>query len=108
MFSLYLRIVPACILFSTLLMPCVSAQELSAGPARLTIPDGTPITLQLTESVSSAHARVGDLLDFVVVRDVSVEGFTVIPAGTVASGSVTGVTPKRFLGIGGKVALKLD
>ena len=31
-----------------------------------------------------------------------------IPAGTVARGSVTGVKGKRFLGIGGKVALKLD
>ena len=108
MFSQYLRNVPACILLSTLLMPCVSAQEMSTVPARLTIPDGTPIQLQLTESVCSAHARVGDLLNFVVVRDVSVEGFTVISAGTVASGSVTGVKGKRFLGIGGKVALKLD
>ena len=108
MFSLYLRNVPACILLSTLLMPCVSAQEMSTVPARLTIPDGTPIQLQLSESVSSAHARVGDLLDFVVVRDVSVEGFTVVRAGTVASGSVTGVKHKRFLGMGGKVALKLD
>ena len=67
-----------------------------------------PIELQLAESVSSAHARVGDLLDFVVVRDVSVEGYTVIPAGTLARGSVTGVKGKRFLGIGGKIALKLD
>jgi hypothetical protein len=108
MFSLYLRNVPACILLSTLLMPCVSAQEMSTVPARLTIPDGTPIQLQLAESVSSAHARVGDLLDFVVVRDVSVEGFTVIPAGSVASGSVTAVQRKRFLGIGGKVALTLN
>jgi hypothetical protein len=108
MFSLDLRNVPACILLSTLLMPCISAQEMSTLPARLTIPDGTPIQLQLAENVSSAHARVGDHLDFVVVRDVSVEGFTVIPAGTVASGSVTGVKHKRFLGIGGKVALKLD
>jgi hypothetical protein len=42
------------------------------------------------------------------VRDVNIEGFTVIPAGTVASGSVTGVKGKRPLGIGGNVALKLD
>ena len=105
---MYLRKVPAYILLTMLLVPCASAQEMSAIPARLTIPDGTPIQLQLAESVSSAHARVGDLLDFVVVRDVSVEGFTVIPAGTVASGSVTGVKGKRFLGMGGKVALKLD
>ena len=51
---------------------------------------------------------MGDSLDFVVVRDVSVEGFTVIPAGTKARGSVTGVKGRRFLGIGGKVNLKLD
>jgi hypothetical protein len=52
---------------------------MSAIPARLTIPDGTPIKLQLAESVSSAHARIGDRLDFVIVRDVSVGGFAVIP-----------------------------
>jgi len=81
---------------------------MTAVPARLTIPDGTPIHLRLAESVSSAHASVGDRVDFVVVRDVSVGGFTVIPAGTIARGSVTGVKGKRFLGIGGKVALELD
>jgi len=90
------------------LMPCASAQEMSAGPARLTIPDGTPIKLQLAENVSSTHARIGDSLNFVVVRDVNVGGFTVIPAGTMARGSVTGVKGRRFLGIGGNVALKLD
>ena len=84
------------------------AQEPSAIPARLIIPDQTPVKLQLNESVSSAHARPGDRLDFIVVRDVNVEGFTVIPAGAVATGSVTGVKGKRFLGIGGNVALKLD
>ncbi len=47
-------------------------------------------------------------MDFVVVKDVNAGGFTVVPAGTVASGSVTGVKGKRFLGIGGRVALKLD
>ncbi len=77
-------------------------------PARIIIPDRTPIKLQLVATVSSAHARPGDQLDFVVVRDVNVEGLTVIPAGTVASGSVTAIKGRRLLGIGGKVALKLD
>jgi hypothetical protein len=81
---------------------------MSALPARLIIPSGTPIKLQLAENVSSAHARPGDQLDFVVVRDVNVGGFDVIPAGTRASGAVTGVKGKRFLGMGGRVALKLD
>jgi hypothetical protein len=87
---------------------CVSGQDKSAIPGRLIIPDGTAVTLRLAENVSSAHARVGDSLDFVVVRDVNLEGFTVIPAGTRARGSITGVKGKRFLGIGGNVALKLD
>jgi hypothetical protein len=77
-------------------------------PARLIIPAGIPIKLQLVESVSSAHARAGDHLDFVVVKDVNVEGLTVISAGTAANGSVTAVKGKRFLGIGGKLALRLD
>src|SRR5271166_6227268 len=108
MSSVYLRKIPAYILLTMFLMPCASAQEIGSMPARLTIPDGTPIKLRLAESVSSAHARTGDRLDFVVVRDVSVGGFTVIPAGTMARGAVTGVKGKRFLGIGGNVALKLD
>lgn len=53
---------------------------MSAIPVRLIIPGRIPIKLQRAVSVSSAHARPGDRLDFVVVRDVSVEGFAVIPA----------------------------
>jgi len=108
LFSAYLRKIPAYILLAMFLMQCASAQQMSAIPATLTIPDGTPIKLRLGENVSSAHARAGDRLDFVVVRDVNVDGFTVISAGTVAHGSVTGVKGKRFLGIGGNVALKVD
>ncbi len=103
-----LRKVPVYLLVTTLLASFAPAQEMPAVPASVTIPDGTPIKLRLGENVSSAHSRPGDHLDFVVVRDVNIEGFTVIPAGTVASGTVTGVKGRRFLGIGGKVSLKLD
>jgi LssY C-terminus len=108
LFSAYFGKVAAYILVAIFLLPCASAQEINAIPARLIIPDGIPIKLQLVESVSSAHARPGDQLDFVVVRDVNLEGLTVISAGTAASGSVTAVRRKRFLGIGGRVALKLN
>ncbi len=90
------------------LLPYASARNMSAIPVRINIPDKTSIKLQLAHSICSAQAHPGDRLDFVVVRDVNVEGFTVIPAGTAASGSVTRVKGKRFLGIGGKVAIKLD
>jgi len=108
LFSAYFGKVPAYILVAMFLVPCATAQDVRAIPARLIIPDGIPIKLQLVKSVSSAHARPGDQLDFVVVKDVNVEGLTVISAGTPATGSVTAVKGRRFLGMGGKIALKLD
>jgi len=106
--SACLRKIPAYLLLTMFLVPRVPAQDMSGTPARLMIPDGTPVKLRLAERVSSAHARVGDLLDFIVVRDVSLGGYTVIQAGTRARGSITGVKHRRLLGIGGKVSLKLD
>jgi hypothetical protein len=105
---MYLKKILASILLTIFLAPCLSAQDEASIPARVTIPDGTPIHLRLAESVSSTHAHVGDLLDFVVVKDVNVGDLTVIPAGTMARGSVTEVKGRRILGIGGKVSLKLD
>ena len=104
----HLRKISAYLLLTVFLAPCLPAQEMNSVPTTLTIPDGTPIQLQLAENVSSTHARVGDSLDFIVVRDVNVGGFTVIPAGTEARGSVTEVKGRRVLGMGGSVALKLD
>jgi hypothetical protein len=106
LFSANVRKIPVYLLL--LLVPGLSAQDMSLIPARLTVPDGTPVQMRLAQNISSSHAHVGDRLDFVVVRDVNVDGFTVIPAGNIAQGTVTGVKGKRFLGIGGKVSLKLD
>ena len=108
MFSATVRKILVYLVLMAFLVAGVSAEEASATPARLIIPDGTPVVLRLAENVSSAHARVGDELDFVVVRDVNLGGFVVIPAGTVARGSITQVKRKRFLGIGGNVRLQLD
>lgn len=91
-----------------MLLSFASAQEMSAVPSTLTIPDGTSVRLGLRQNVSSDHSRAGDHLDFVVVRDVSIDGLTVIPAGTMASGTVTKVKGKRLFGIGAEVSLKLD
>ena len=99
---------PICFLFLVLFLQGLSAQQLGSFPASLIIPDGTPIALRLAESVSSAHAQVGDVLKFTVVKDVHIAGFTVIPAGTMASGSITGVKGRRPLGMGGQISLKLD
>ena len=95
-------------LFLFLLPSGCWGQEVPASPAPLVIPNGTPVKLQMVRTISSGHAQKGDRLDFVVVKDVTVGGFTIIQAGTIASGSVVGVKGKRFLGIGGNVVIKLD
>jgi hypothetical protein len=90
-------------------LPCGSfAQALLPSSAELVIADGTPVKLQLKQTISSAHARKGDRLDFVVTENVTAGGFTVIPAGTMASGSVVKVHGRRILGMGGNVIIRLD
>jgi len=108
LFSASLDKIPVYILVAIMLAPRAVAQELSAIHPRLILPGQTPVKLQLSESVSSAHAHPGDRLNLIVARDVNIEGLTVIPTGAVASGTVTGVKRKRPLGIGGDVTLRLD
>ena len=91
-----------------LLPPGLFAEGATSIDSRLIIPDGTPVQLRLTQTVSSLHARVGDPLDFVVENDVKVDDRTVIRAGSVARGSVLGVKGRRILGIGGKIVYGLD
>ena len=60
MFSACLRKVQAYILLAMFLALFGPAQEMSSVPARITIPDGTSVELQLAETISSARAHVGD------------------------------------------------
>ena len=91
-----------------LLHPGLFAEGAADAGIRLTIPDGTPVQLRLTQTISSVHARVGDPLDFVVENDVRVDDRTVIHAGSVARGSVLSVKGRRILGIGGKIVIGLN
>jgi len=102
-------VLPAYVLCVFFFLPCGSfAQALLPSSAELVIASGTPVKLQLAQTVSSAHARNGDRLDFEVVEDVTAAGLTVIRAGTIASGCVIKVDGKRFFGLGGYVIIKLD
>ncbi len=69
---------------------------------------GTPVRLQLAQTISSSHARENDPLDFVVTEDVTVGGLLVIRAGARAEGTVVEVRGGRPLGIGGSVIISID
>ncbi|HWN74921.1 MAG TPA: LssY C-terminal domain-containing protein [Candidatus Udaeobacter sp.] len=92
-----------------LLLPhALFSQGLPPGPAELVLPSGTPVELQSVQTISSARARKGDRVSFVVTRDIQAEGFTIIGAGARAEGSVIGRKGKRPLGMGGNLMIKLD
>lgn len=91
------------------LLPCgIFAEESQPGSTRVVVSDGTPVRLQLAQTISSAQARVGDRLDFEVVEDVTAGDVTVIRAGTMARGYVVKVDGRRFLGMGGELVIKLE
>jgi len=94
--------------FLLLLPHGLFGQALPASKTTLVLESGTPVVLQLAQTVSSAHAHKGDRLSFVVVRDVVVGGFTVVRTGARAEGSIIGVKRKRPLGIGGDLNIKVD
>lgn len=74
----------------------------------LIMESGTPVKLQLAQTISSGRAYKSERLEFVVHKDVVIDGFTVISAGAKAEGSVVSVKRKRPLGIGGDLTIKLD
>jgi hypothetical protein len=91
-----------------LFSPAVFGQHLADGPASVVVPQGTPVQLRLAETVSSAHAHKGDLLEFMVLEDVNQNGVTVIRAGAKAWGSVTQVCGKRPFGMPGSMTLQAE
>src|SRR5215475_7431441 len=51
--------------------------------------DGTPVQLRLQHAIHSDSARVGQMLEFVVARDVTIRDEVVIARGTIAMGQIT-------------------
>ncbi|MFP5278000.1 MAG: PEGA domain-containing protein [Acidobacteriota bacterium] len=73
-----------------------------------TLFDGTPVKLRLSQTISSADAKVGQEVPFEVIEDVQVDGVTVLPKGSTAIGTVTEAQPKRRMGRGGKLNVTIS
>ncbi len=91
-----------------LLPPGLFAEGATKGDSRIAIPDGTSVQLQLTQTISSLHARTGDPLDFVVEKDVNVGDYNVLRKGSHVRGTVIQVKGRRLLGIGARITVGLD
>src|SRR5580658_6616324 len=116
----------ACALLSVILCPLLVAQQTpapstlaqapadqataaqqSAPPPPHTLVDGTPVKLRLSQTMSSADAKVGQEVPFEVLEDLQVDGITVLPKGATAIGTVTDANPKRSMGRAGKLDMSI-
>ena len=77
-------------------------------PKGFVLEDGTPIHLVLSQTISSADAQIGQLVEFEVVDDVLVDGIVVVPKGGPAWATVTVAQAKRRMGRGGKLDMNID
>lgn len=84
-----------------------SAPASSPAPAPNTLLDGIPVKLRLSQTISSADAKVGQEVPFEVVEEVKVEDVVVLPKGATAIATVTEAEPKRRMGRGGKLNVNI-
>jgi hypothetical protein len=73
-----------------------------------TLLDGTPVKTRISETISSADAKVGQEVPFEVLEDITVNGLIVIPKGASAIGTVTAAEPKRSMGRAGKLDISIS
>ncbi|MGO9316642.1 MAG: BON domain-containing protein [Terracidiphilus sp.] len=85
--------------------PPPSVQEAPKGP--VTIPQGTLLQLRTSEPVGSKHAKDGEPVQFIVIRDVNVDGVRAIPRGATVHGVVSEVKKPGDLAGSAELALKL-
>jgi len=85
-----------------------AASQTSTPPPPHTLVDGTPVKLRLSQTISSADAKVGQEIPFEVVEEVQVDGIAVFPKGATAIGTVTEANPRRSMGRAGKLDINIS
>ncbi len=80
----------------------------SAAPEPLNIPAGTPITVRLQQSLSSASAAPGERFDAVIDEPVVVSDRVILPLGTPVTGHVVVARRSGRLHHPGELGLTLD
>ena len=68
---------------------------------------GTIVPLEALKTIRAVEVHEGETVDFKVSRDVTVDGKTVIPAGTVAKGTVYEAKRSTAFGTRGRLGIKL-
>lgn len=69
------------------------------------IPDGTPIHVEIAESLDSAAHKRGDMFRLTLVDPIVIDGREIVPAGTAGTGQITHAAPARGGGAPGELLI---
>lgn len=83
-------------------------QESIPPPDSVIVPDATPLKVDLLKSLSSATAKVGDLVSFSTHSTVRIDGLVVLPIGAEVSGKVVFVSRPRRASRGGRLNVVIE
>lgn len=76
--------------------------------AQLTLPEGTKLRVRLDQTISSATAEEGQIVELNVTEPVKIGDMTVIAEGARATGTITEAQGKRRMGRAGKLDFSID
>lgn len=83
--------------------PAASSNTSLSDAVALKVVDGTEIEIALTNNVSGQEAKVGDIVDFTVLRPVQMNGVTIFDKGASARGRITTAKKSGRWGKAGKL-----
>lgn len=96
------------VLCSFLLMSVlIRAQEATSAPKKVLLTEGTEITLQMAQDISSRAARAGEPIELKLAEDLKVGDVLVAKAGARALGEVVQGKRPDFWGEAGEVSIRV-
>jgi hypothetical protein len=75
---------------------------------QIKVPDGTPLDLEMTVSISSDAVREGTIIHLKVVKDVALNGVTIFQKDSEARARVYVITQPAFLGKPGQISWAME
>jgi len=85
--------VPDAVILAMVNGPAKSGDAVPPADGIVTIPDGTEVEIQLKNNASGEELKVGDIVDFVVIKPLQVNGLTIFEKEATARARIT--TAKR-------------
>jgi len=88
--------------------PAPTASDSHVEQREIVVPGGTPISVALTDKISSGTAKVGDTFGIRATRDIAIDGYVVVSKGAGGQGEVLAVEKSGSHGHAGSLGVRIN